>query len=224
MTSTASDRFAALTIRDEHRLRHKRRVDEAELVAAEARIAARRAAVPEITYPEQLPVTARRDDIAAAIAAHQVVVIAGETGSGKTTQIPKICLELGRGVRGTIGHTQPRRLAARTVAERLGRIHEGRVTRIAGAAVAAVASGATLTGFAVPFDDFTGDASAPTAPSTQRSGQRWKVSMCEGRTRTSPSSGTSGASSDSGASPHQSPGAAASPNRAIDTQNRTSPK
>ena len=119
MTSTASDRLAALTIRDEHRLRRKRRVDEAELVAAEARIAARRAAVPEITYPEQLPVTARRDDIAAAIAAHQVVVIAGETGSGKTTQIPKICLELGRGVRGTIGHTQPRRLAARTVAERI---------------------------------------------------------------------------------------------------------
>ena len=57
-----------------------------------------------------------RDEIAAAIRDHQVVVVAGETGSGKTTQLPKICLELGRGIRGTIGHTQPRRLAARTVA------------------------------------------------------------------------------------------------------------
>ncbi|WP_432278974.1 ATP-dependent RNA helicase HrpA [Nocardia brasiliensis] len=75
--------------------------------------------MPQIRYPEQLPVTQRRDDIAAAIAAHQVVIVAGETGSGKTTQIPKICLELGRGIRGTIGHTQPRRLAARTVAERI---------------------------------------------------------------------------------------------------------
>ena len=82
-------------------------------------ITARRAAVPPISYPEQLPVSARRDEIAAAIRDHQVVVVAGETGSGKTTQIPKICLELGRGVEGMIGHTQPRRIAARTVAERL---------------------------------------------------------------------------------------------------------
>ncbi|WP_024806081.1 ATP-dependent RNA helicase HrpA [Nocardia sp. BMG51109] len=120
-------RLADLSIRDEHRLR--RRLDkarggdlgtlEAEISTAEQRIAARRAAVPAIGFPEQLPVSARRDDIAAAIAAHQVVVVAGETGSGKTTQIPKICLELGRGIRGTIGHTQPRRLAARTVAERI---------------------------------------------------------------------------------------------------------
>ncbi|GAA5032905.1 ATP-dependent RNA helicase HrpA [Terrabacter aeriphilus] len=86
---------------------------------AAARRAARAAAVPEITYPEHLPVVERRDDIAAAIRDHQVVVIAGETGSGKTTQIPKICLELGRGVDGVIGHTQPRRIAARAVAERL---------------------------------------------------------------------------------------------------------
>src|SRR5918992_1033740 len=69
--------------------------------------------------PGALRVSARRDDIAAAIRDHQVVIVAGETGSGKTTQIPKICLELGRGVRGLIGHTQPRRLAARTVAARI---------------------------------------------------------------------------------------------------------
>ena len=82
-------------------------------------MARRRALVPEITYPEDLPVVERRDDIAAAIRDHQVVVVAGETGSGKTTQIPKICLELGRGIEGTIGHTQPRRIAARSVAERI---------------------------------------------------------------------------------------------------------
>src|ERR671917_311507 len=75
--------------------------------------------VPPIRYPQALPISQRKDEIAAAIRDHQVVVVAGETGSGKTTQIPKICLELGRGVRGLIGHTQPRRLAARTVAERI---------------------------------------------------------------------------------------------------------
>src|SRR3954470_18267524 len=73
----------------------------------------------EISYPPELPVSQRRDEIAAAIRDHQVVVIAGETGSGKTTQLPKICLELGRGGTGMIGHTQPRRIAARTVAERI---------------------------------------------------------------------------------------------------------
>ncbi|WP_405147591.1 ATP-dependent RNA helicase HrpA [Nocardia salmonicida] len=134
MTRTASTgtralrtRLAEVSLRDEHRLRRKldrARPDdlpaiEAEVATAETRVANRRAALPQITYPEQLPVSARRDDIAAAIAAHQVVIVAGETGSGKTTQIPKICLELGRGIRGTIGHTQPRRLAARTVAERI---------------------------------------------------------------------------------------------------------
>ena len=73
-----------------------------------------------ITYPAELPVSARRDDIAAAIRDHQVVIVAGETGSGKTTQLPKICLELGRGGDGLlIGHTQPRRIAARSVAERI---------------------------------------------------------------------------------------------------------
>lgn len=134
MTRTASTgtralrtRLAEVSLRDEHRLRRKldrARPDDlpaldAEIAAAETRMANRRAAVPAIRYPEQLPVSARRDDITATIAAHQVVIVAGETGSGKTTQIPKICLELGRGIRGTIGHTQPRRLAARTVAERI---------------------------------------------------------------------------------------------------------
>jgi len=75
--------------------------------------------VPKVTYPEDLPITARKADIAAAIRDHQVVIVAGETGSGKTTQLPKICLELGRGVEGMIGHTQPRRIAARSVAERI---------------------------------------------------------------------------------------------------------
>ncbi|MEE1929846.1 ATP-dependent RNA helicase HrpA [Streptomyces sp. TRM 70351] len=91
----------------------------AEIEQAEARVAARRAAVPHVTYPAALPVSQKKDDILAAVRDHQVVIIAGETGSGKTTQIPKICLELGRGVKGLIGHTQPRRIAARTVAQRV---------------------------------------------------------------------------------------------------------
>jgi ATP-dependent helicase HrpA len=91
----------------------------AQAAARAAARAARRAAMPPITYPPELPVSQRKDEIARAIKENQVVIIAGETGSGKTTQIPKICLELGRGVTGQIGHTQPRRLAARTVAERI---------------------------------------------------------------------------------------------------------
>ncbi len=75
--------------------------------------------LPTITYPEDLPVSARRGDLAAAIKAHQVVIVCGETGSGKTTQLPKICLELGRGQEKMIGHTQPRRLAATSVAKRI---------------------------------------------------------------------------------------------------------
>src|SRR5262245_14213148 len=79
----------------------------------------RRANLPRPTYPDDLPVVARREEIAEAIAHHQVVIVCGETGSGKTTQLPKICLELGRGVTGLIGHTQPRRIAARSVAARI---------------------------------------------------------------------------------------------------------
>jgi ATP-dependent helicase HrpA len=79
----------------------------------------RLAQLPKVTYPEQLPVSQKKDSIKDAIANNQVVIIAGETGSGKTTQIPKMCLELGRGVDGFIGHTQPRRLAARSVANRI---------------------------------------------------------------------------------------------------------
>src|SRR5688572_7524187 len=81
---------------------------------------ARQALVPRLDYDETLPVVARREEIAAAIRESQVVVVCGETGSGKSTQLPKICLEIGRGVAGMIGHTQPRRIAARSIASRLG--------------------------------------------------------------------------------------------------------
>ncbi|MEU6885103.1 ATP-dependent RNA helicase HrpA [Streptomyces viridosporus] len=130
-----ASRLTELSLRDAHRLgrrlegaRKIRKPEaraavlaeiEAETVRAEERMAERRLRVPEIRYPEQLPVSQKKDEIAEAIRDHQVVIVAGETGSGKTTQIPKICLELGRGVRGMIGHTQPRRIAARTVAERV---------------------------------------------------------------------------------------------------------
>ena len=148
------DRLAPLLLRDARRLSRRleelrRRPDrraafERDLEAAEERLARRQAAVPtRIVYPETLPVSERRDDIAAAIRDAQVVVIAGETGSGKTTQIPKICLELGRGVRGLIGHTQPRRIAARSVAERIAEELE-------------VPLGSTV-GYTVRFHDQVGD-------------------------------------------------------------------
>ncbi|WP_425427696.1 ATP-dependent RNA helicase HrpA [Bowmanella denitrificans] len=89
-----------------------------EVLQSVQRSQLRKDGVPKIDYPD-LPVSEHRDEIAKAIAEHQVVIVAGETGSGKTTQLPKICLELGRGVRGLIGHTQPRRLAARSVANRI---------------------------------------------------------------------------------------------------------
>ena len=81
-------------------------------------LAERAAAIPVISFPD-LPVSSHRDEIARAIRDHQVVIVSGETGSGKTTQLPKICMQLGRGVAGMIGHTQPRRLAARSVADRI---------------------------------------------------------------------------------------------------------
>src|SRR5438045_2288492 len=75
--------------------------------------------MPAVTYPDDLPITERKHEILAALRQHQVVIVAGETGSGKSTQLPKMCLEAGRGVEGMIGHTQPRRIAARSVAERV---------------------------------------------------------------------------------------------------------
>jgi ATP-dependent helicase HrpA len=109
--------------------------------ASHAAREARRASLPQPRFPEDLPVSEHREEIAKLIAENQVVVICGETGSGKTTQLPKICLELGRGVDGLIGHTQPRRIAARSVA---ARIAEELDTRI-GEAV----------GFKVRFSDHT---------------------------------------------------------------------
>ncbi|MBY8344433.1 ATP-dependent RNA helicase HrpA [Streptomyces spinosirectus] len=130
-----ASRLTELSLRDAHRLgrrlegaRKIRKPEaraavlaeiDAEVARAEQRMGERRGRVPAVSYPEQLPVSQKKDEIADAIRDHQVVIVAGETGSGKTTQIPKICLELGRGVRGMIGHTQPRRIAARTVAERV---------------------------------------------------------------------------------------------------------
>ncbi len=92
---------------------------EVQVDRARRRVGQRAQAVPEISFPPELPVSDRVDDLAAAIRNHQVVIVAGETGSGKSTQLPKICLSIGRGVRGLIGHTQPRRIAARALAERI---------------------------------------------------------------------------------------------------------
>ncbi|HEX4325578.1 MAG TPA: ATP-dependent RNA helicase HrpA [Burkholderiales bacterium] len=85
----------------------------------EEQLAARRARLPAIIYPEELPVSSRREEISRALKANQVIIVSGETGSGKTTQLPKICLEAGRGINGLIGHTQPRRIAARATAARI---------------------------------------------------------------------------------------------------------
>src|SRR6058998_39075 len=86
-----------------------------------AEIEQRRALVLRPEFPPELPICARREEIANAISSHQVVIVCGETGSGKTTQLPKICLDLGRGIQGFIGHTQPRRIAARATASRIAR-------------------------------------------------------------------------------------------------------
>src|SRR5215469_15443679 len=146
-------------LHDQHRL--ARRIDRAnglrdqaardkavteltsDINRAAQRVARRREAVPVISYPAELPVSQAKDDIARAIRDHQVVIVAGETGSGKTTQLPKICLELGRGVTGQIGHTQPRRIAARTVAERIA---EETGTQLG-----------TAVGYKVRFTDKSGD-------------------------------------------------------------------
>ena len=126
----------AVLRRDQHRLRRERdrlraeRLRGNDVAAAEAMLAgkiassaaaraARTASVPKISYPEELPISANRDAIRKAIEQHPVVILCGETGSGKTTQLPKICLEAGRGIAGAIGHTQPRRIAARAVASRI---------------------------------------------------------------------------------------------------------
>ncbi len=137
--------------RSSRRRRPSRRPDSRE---PRARAAERRAARAvgagaivdggRLRYPDDLPITARHDELLAAIGEHQVVIVAGETGSGKSTQLPKLCIEAGRGVDGMIGHTQPRRVAARTIAERvadeLGSALGGDV------------------GFAVRFTDTVGDA------------------------------------------------------------------
>jgi ATP-dependent helicase HrpA len=117
---------------DRHAAIARRRTVRDSLVAAGA-----------LRYPEELPITARRDELVAALAQHRVVIVAGETGSGKSTQLPKLCLEAGRGVAGLIGHTQPRRVAARTIAERVA----SELGTSVGEAV----------GYSVRFDDRAGE-------------------------------------------------------------------
>ncbi len=150
--------LADLTIADGRRLRRRLRgaariaddtgrgpamaeIDR-EIAAGRARLAAREASVPAISFPAQLPLTAGVDELAGTITDHQVVIVAGETGSGKSTQLPKLCLRLGRGVRGMIGHTQPRRIAARALAERIA---EETGTQVGGAV-----------GYSIRFGDHTG--------------------------------------------------------------------
>src|SRR3954454_17046343 len=152
-------RLGEVSLKDERRL--QRRLDglrkqrdaeksaralaaiEREIESSAARVLDRAASVPAIEYPAELPVSQQRDALAEAIRENQVVIVAGETGSGKTTQLPKVCLELGRGIRGQIGHTQPRRLAARTVADRI-------------ASELGTPLGETV-GYQVRFSDHTGD-------------------------------------------------------------------
>ena len=105
-----------------NKLKHKKidvnRINQ-DIESSRLKVKQRRQSVPAVEYPQELPVTERRQEIKELIQNNQVVILSGETGSGKTTQIPKICLELGYGVKGLIGHTQPRRIAARSVANRI---------------------------------------------------------------------------------------------------------
>ncbi|MBV8659601.1 MAG: DEAD/DEAH box helicase, partial [Burkholderiales bacterium] len=138
--SASSDTFYAqldtCLLRDRHALRQKyraiaERIKQSQpadrlqtelsqaIAVSSAKFAARKARQPKPRYDDALPVNQRRQELLDAIAANQVVIVCGETGSGKTTQLPKLCLELGRGIAGLIGHTQPRRLAARSVASRI---------------------------------------------------------------------------------------------------------
>ncbi|MEM9601511.1 MAG: ATP-dependent RNA helicase HrpA [Pseudomonadota bacterium] len=136
--SSLRGQLDAVQTRDRHRLRRditalaaRARTDQPDIDAltqlqtrvraSVAVVDARRAAPITLSYPEALPVSAARDPLREAIAAHPVVIVCGDTGSGKTTQLPKLCMELGRGTHGLIGHTQPRRIAARTVADRIAR-------------------------------------------------------------------------------------------------------
>jgi ATP-dependent helicase HrpA len=152
-----ASRLPSLTLRDERRLRRRlerarrlpgpRRPRELRAIAqeidrAERRVAERRAALPALDYPAELPVSERVADLGAAIRDHQVVVVAGETGSGKSTQLPKICLGIGLGIRGAIAHTQPRRIAARALAERIA---EETGTELG-----------TTVGYTIRFGDHTG--------------------------------------------------------------------
>jgi ATP-dependent helicase HrpA len=124
MNAATLDRNAVLTA-DFYKLRHLQKSNPARFAAeherAREKFAARAQKRPKSTYAANLPVSDRAQEIAQLIAKHQVVVMTGETGSGKTTQLPKICLDAGRGTFGLIGHTQPRRLAARSVAERIAK-------------------------------------------------------------------------------------------------------
>jgi len=121
-----------------HRLRQGKPIDKAlstiqqHVQQSSTKYTQRKASVPKLSYPEELPISGKRQVILQAIQEHQVVIVAGETGSGKTTQIPKICLELGRGVAGLIGHTQPRRIAARSVATRIAQELKSKVGEYVG--------------------------------------------------------------------------------------------
>ena len=115
----------------------------ADLESAAVRFDRRRRSIPDCTFPAELPISARRDELVATVRNHQVTVIAGETGSGKSTQLPKVALEAGFGVRGTVGHTQPRRIAAAAVGA-------GELDASAAQAIAALrdASGGTAEAYA----------------------------------------------------------------------------